>query len=266
MLRWAEGPAGQHIELGISRDEPVPAARPARPGLGPVRTSRCCRWARSTTRSSARAGRVHLRGLLRAPGSSSPAPRRASPWPPRAARTSRRSPRRSGWSCPASTFVEPAYATAAGLAAVRRAGPDRRRASPTADRPAPGRERRLLLPAHHPADRPGAVRRRAGPARRRRAAPAGAGRRLPAGRRVGAWPDGAPWCTWRPRRGAARDAGRRRRAGRRGHRRPRRRRHLAGPAATRPGSGPCGRASAPRPRPSHPRRAAGRLPRPGRRS
>ena len=53
LLRWEPGPRGQHIELGISRDEPVHAARPARPGARAVRRAAAARSARSTTRSSA---------------------------------------------------------------------------------------------------------------------------------------------------------------------------------------------------------------------
>ena len=48
-------PTGQHIELGISRDEPVPAARPARASRPSSTARSCCRSARSTTRSSAAA-------------------------------------------------------------------------------------------------------------------------------------------------------------------------------------------------------------------
>ena len=51
------------------RDEPVPAARPARPGLATCRTSRCCRSGRCTTPSSAAAW---------TPSSTAPTPARAS--------------------------------------------------------------------------------------------------------------------------------------------------------------------------------------------
>ena len=95
------------------------------------------------------------------------------------------------------TLIEPAYAGGPGLAAVRRARPDRRRPVAPTDRGRAERRRRLLLAAHHPPDRPDAVRGGARAARRRRAAPPGARRRLPAGRRLAGRPraaaaDGSP--------------------------------------------------------------------------
>ena len=55
LLRWRQGPAGHHIELGHQRDEPVPHARPARPGPRAARRAPAARSAPSTTRSSAAA-------------------------------------------------------------------------------------------------------------------------------------------------------------------------------------------------------------------
>ena len=63
-------PSGQHIELGISRDEPLPAARPARPVVGPVGPAAAAGRHGLRPVRAARAGRLHLRGLLRARGSS----------------------------------------------------------------------------------------------------------------------------------------------------------------------------------------------------
>ena len=166
MLRWTEGPTGQHIELGICRDEPVPAARPARPGLGPVRPAAAADRHGLRPVRLPRARRVHLRHLLgravrrrrHAVGGHARAGGRRAPVA--------RSRRRSGWSCPASrSSSRPTRARSTGCCATRWPG------SPAADRGA------CVPAADHPADRPGAVRGGPGPARRRGAAPAGARRR-----------------------------------------------------------------------------------------
>ncbi len=183
MLRWAERPAGPAHRARHLRDEPVPAARPARPVVGPVRTSRCCRSARSTTRSCCAAWTRSSTAPTPAPASSSPAPRPASRSPPRAAPTSRRSPRRSAWSCPGVTFVEPAYADRPGLAALRRARPDRRRVRRRPARPRPADDGAYYFRlTTRPLDQAPFEAARAA-ARRRGAAPAGARRRVPARRR-----------------------------------------------------------------------------------
>ncbi len=54
MLRWAEGPGGQHIELGISEMNLFLLLGQLGLAVGPARRSRCCRSAPSTTRSCCR--------------------------------------------------------------------------------------------------------------------------------------------------------------------------------------------------------------------
>ena len=110
--KWAEGPSGQHLELGISEmnlflllgqlglswDLLGAAAARRRHRLRPVRAARPRR----------------LRATRSTPGraSSWPARRPASRSRPRAAPTSRRSRRRSGLELPGVTLIEPAYAAA----------------------------------------------------------------------------------------------------------------------------------------------------------
>ena len=101
MLKWTEGPTGQHIELGICEmnlflllgqlgmswdisDQPLLP-------IGTVYDPFVCRGLDAFIYSTYSGSR-----------SSSPGPRRASRWRPRAVRTSRRSPRRSASSCRAS--------------------------------------------------------------------------------------------------------------------------------------------------------------------
>ena len=102
LLRWAPGPDGPAHRARHQRDEPVRAARPARPRSGAARASSCCRSAPSTTRSSAAGStrsstRVYNGAQLRLRRHAE----RASRCRARAARTSRRSRRRSAPSCPA---------------------------------------------------------------------------------------------------------------------------------------------------------------------
>ena len=55
LVRWRESDHGRHIELGIAEVNLVGAARASSARPGRATASRCCRSARSTTRSSSRA-------------------------------------------------------------------------------------------------------------------------------------------------------------------------------------------------------------------
>ena len=121
VLKWAEGPTGQHIELGHQRDEPVPAARPARPVVGSVRISRCCRSAPSTTRSCCAAWTRSSTRSTPAPGSSWPARRPGVTLAPEGGAHQSTITASVGLELPNVTFIEPAYAGRARLAALRRA-------------------------------------------------------------------------------------------------------------------------------------------------
>ena len=252
LLQVGRGPDRAAHRAGHLRDEPVPAARPARPRRRPVRPAAAAgRHGLRPVRAAAGSTRFIYARLLRLAVRRRRHAVRASRSPPRAARTSRRSPRRSGWSCPGSRCIEPAYADRAGLAAVRRARPDRRPARPTPSTAAPAEDGAYYFRLTHPAARPGAVRGGAGAGSATRCcaarcSPAPTGWSTPARRRDAA--DAPHVQPGRVRRGAARGAGRRGRAGRRGHRRARRRRDLAWTGCTPPGSAPCGRASGRRPR------------------
>ena len=117
---WRRGRGAAH-RTGHQRDESVPAARPARAGLGPVRSAAAAGGHGVRPVRAARAGRVHLLGVLRRAvhrgrHASGAAPRR------RAARTSPPSPRRSGSNCPASRSSSWRFAP---LADVRRAASHR---------------------------------------------------------------------------------------------------------------------------------------------
>ena len=205
MLRWAEEPDRAAHRARHLRDEPVPAARASSACPGTCRRSRCCRSAPSTTRSCCRGLDAFLYGtysgsrfvVAGTPSGITLAPEGGAHQSTITASV--------GLELPGVTFVEPAYGDGARLAALRRARPDRRRPAAGRHRGA-RRGRRVLLPAHHPPDRPGAVRGGPGPDRRRGAAPAGA-RRAPTGwstptrrTRTCATP-ARRWCTW-PRRGA----------------------------------------------------------------
>ena len=61
------GPQRAAHRAGHQRDEPVPAARPARPVLGPVRPAAAADRHRLRPVRAARPGRLHLRPLLRRP-------------------------------------------------------------------------------------------------------------------------------------------------------------------------------------------------------
>ena len=185
------GPGGPAHRARHQRDEPVPAARPARPVLGPVRPAaaagrhrvRPVRAAAGSTRSSTRS--------TPARGSWSPARRPGSPSLRRAARTSRRSPRRSAWSCRASrSSSRPTRRRWTGCSATP-CGDRGRERRPARDRRHRGRL--VLLPAHHPAHRPGPVRAAREP---------GSATRCCAAR---CWPAPTGWSTpARPRPGARR--------------------------------------------------------------
>ena len=111
MLRWAEGPTGQHIELGISEMNLfLLLGQLGWPGTCPG--SRCCRSARSTTRSLPGPGRVHLRRCT--PGSRfvvAGTPSGVTLAPEGGAHQSTITPS-IGLELPGVTFIEPAYATA----------------------------------------------------------------------------------------------------------------------------------------------------------
>ena len=214
VLQWAEGPIGPAHRARHLGDEPVPAARPARARRGTSPGSRCSRSARSTTRSCCRGLDAFIyavysgsrfvvagtpSGVTLAPeGGAHQSTITASiglELPGRDRSSSRRTPRRS-----------------TGCSATRSAGSPPGPADDH-DGDALG-QRRVLLPAHDPAARPGAV--RGGPPadRRRGAAAAGAGRRLPARRRTSRTGGrgrgrGAGRAPGRHRRGAARGRGRR---------------------------------------------------------
>lgn len=204
MLRWTESPSGQHIEPRHLGDEPVPAAGAARPVLGSVGPAAAAGRHGLRPVRAARPGRVPVRHLLRFPVRGGGHPVRHHPGP-----RGRRPPvhhhrlRRPGaaWGDLPRTGVR----RQPGLAALRRARPDRRGSGTRRHRRA-GRGRGVLLPAQHPADRPGAVRGGPGPDRRRGAAPAGGSWGVPAGGRApgvpapGGRPGGA---ARRVRRGAA---------------------------------------------------------------
>ena len=98
MLKWAEGPEGQHIELGISEMNLFLllgqlglawdlSGQPLLP-VGTVYDPFVLRGLDAFIYSVYSGARFVVAGT-----------RPASPWRPRAARTSRRSPRRSGSSC-----------------------------------------------------------------------------------------------------------------------------------------------------------------------
>ena len=195
---WAEGPTGQHIELGISRDEPVPAARPARAVVGPVRPAAAAGRHRLRPVRAARPRRVHLR--RRTPASRfvvAGTPSGVTLAPEGGAHQSTITAS-VGLELPGRHVHRAGVRRRAGLAALRRARPDRG-GPPATSTAAPAEDGAYYFRLHDPADRPGAVRGGAGAARRRRAAPAGAGRRLPAGRRhrgaPGARRAARRWCT-----------------------------------------------------------------------
>ena len=138
------GPTGQHIELGIAETNLVGAARRARRHLEPVGPAAAARSACSTTRSSSARWSRGRSASTRAASRSWSARRPGSRSRPRAARTSRSPRRRSGWSSPAASTYEPAFAIDVEWMPARRAGPAR--AGPTAARPTcgcpPGRSTR----------------------------------------------------------------------------------------------------------------------------
>ena len=267
VLRWTEGPTGQHIELGISEmnlflllgqlglswdlsGQPLlPVGTVYDPFVLP------------------RAGRVHLRRLL-----GLAVRRRRHAVRRHAGARGRRAPvddhrRRSGSSCPASRFVEPAYATALDWLLCDALG--RIAAGPRRPRP-PHRPRTARTTSGSPPGR----------STRRRSRPRGPGSatRCCAGR---CSPAATGWST-RPRRAPRRGA-----PGGAPGRRPARccprcsppppswptraspRTSSTSPrwtGSTRPGSAPCGRASGPRPRRRVARRAARGASRTARRS
>ncbi len=147
------------------RDEPVPAARPARPGLGPVRPAAAAGRHGLRPVRAARPGRVHLLGVLgravhrgRHPVRGHPGPRgRRAPVDDhpvgraRAARASRSSspPTASRWTgCCAGRCSR---SRGPGRPAPGPASSSRARPAAAASR----RDRVVLLPAHHPRNRPG---------------------------------------------------------------------------------------------------------------
>ncbi len=277
VLKWAEGPDGQHIELGISEmnlflllgqlgltwdlsDQPLLP-------VGTVYDPFVLRGLDAFIYSVYSGARFIVAGT---PSGVTLAPEGGAHQSTITASV--------GIELPSVTFIEPAYAVAldwllcgALQSVARRRGSNPARRDRDRRDPArrAGRRQRatggrlLLLPADDTRYRPGAVPGRAGPARRRDPPPSGAGRRLPArrrGRRRRAGSAGR--VSRRLRRGAARGAAGRSRARRRGHRGNGRGRHLRRPPLPRLAADPApGRAH--RHGAVDPGGAAIRLPRPG---
>ena len=108
LVHWRESDHGQHIELGIAEVNLVGLLGE----LGATwsaTASRCCRSARSTTRSSSARSSRGRSASTPAGSRSSSARRPASRWRPRAARTSRSSRRRSASSSRGCVAWEPAF-------------------------------------------------------------------------------------------------------------------------------------------------------------
>ena len=178
VLKWAEGPTGQHIELGISEMNLFLllgqlglswdlSGQPLLP-VGTVYDPFVCRGLDAFIHAVYSGSRFVVAGT---PSGVTLAPEGGAHQSTITASI--------GLELPGVTFIEPAYAARARLAAVRRVRPDRRRSAGGAHGGS-ARRRRLLLPAVDAAGRPGAVRGGAGAARRRGAAPPGAGRRATA--------------------------------------------------------------------------------------
>ena len=191
--RGADGPAHRARH---QRDEPVPAARPARAVAATCPASRCCRSAPSTTRSCCAGSTRSSTRSTPARGSSSPARRPGVTLAPEGGAHQSTITASVGLELPEVTLIEPAYARArsTGCCATRSAGSPpapglaaavgrRRRAeetAPTTSGSPPGRSTRRR--SRPPAARLGDA----------RAAPAGARRRLPPGRRDRWLEPGAP--------------------------------------------------------------------------
>ena len=206
VLKWAEGPDGHHIELGISEmnlflllgqlglawdlsDQPLLP-------VGTVYDPFVLRGLDAFIYSVYSGARFIVAGT---PSGITLAPEGGAHQSTITASV--------GLELPGVTFIEPAYGTAldwlmcGALQGIARANAvaSGLRAGLITGRGAGHGGRLVLLPAHHPGHRPAAVPGGAGPAGRRGAAPPGPGRRLPAGGRPG--PDGRPptarpWCTW----------------------------------------------------------------------
>ena len=94
------------------RDEPVPAARPARALRRPVRASRCCRSARSTTRSCCAGWTPSSTRSTRGRGSWSPARRPGVTLAPEGGAHQSTITASVGLELPEVTLIEPAYGVA----------------------------------------------------------------------------------------------------------------------------------------------------------
>ena len=177
VLTWAEGPTGQHIELGISEMNLFMMLGAARTVRGAVTTSRCCPSARSTTRSCCAASTPSSYGAT--PGARfvvAGTPSGVTLAPEGGAHqstiTASVGPRAAGRD-PASSRPTPG----AGLAAVRRAGPLAGPAPRRPPRPAQRPRPALLLP---PRPRGRSTRRPSTPRARGSATPCFAARCWPA--------------------------------------------------------------------------------------
>ena len=199
VLKWAEGPDGQHIELGISEmnlflllgqlglawdlsDQPLLP-------VGTVYDPFVLRGLDAFIYSVYSGARFIVAGT---PSGVTLAPEGGAHQSTITASV--------GMELPNVTFIEPAYAVAldwllcGALQSVAAAGAVPARRSRHTRRPAAraGRDRLVLLPADHPRHRPAAVPGRPRPARRRDPAAPGPGRRLPARRRPAEDAEGAP--------------------------------------------------------------------------
>ena len=209
VLKWAEGPSGQHIELGISEMNLFLllgqlglawdlSGQPLLP-VGTVYDPFVLRGLDAFIYSVYSGARFVVAGT---PSGVTLAPEGGAHQSTITASV--------GLELPNVTFIEPAYAVALDwmlCGALRSVAAAKRRRA--------GRGGLLLLPANNEGHRPAAVPAGQGPARGRHPAPSGAGRGVPAGRRRGSGQGRrARGLPGRVRRGAARGAGRRGRAGR----------------------------------------------------